>query len=104
MRRVGHAWHVVVLTLLVGCSDADRRTDATDQPQLPDSATAVRAALDSLRRAGARDLVVDSVARRGDTLTVWLGPPNLMVTDRPATGVSMVPPARIVAIRLVPGG
>ena len=96
---------LAVLLMLLGCAGRDGTPEDTGTPvQPPDSATAVRATLDTLGRLGARDLVIDSLARHGDTVTVWMGPPNRMITDRPATGVSVVRPARVVGVRLVPGG
>ena len=71
---------------------------------LPDSAAAVRAALDTLTRTGARDYVADSLVRHGDTLTVWTGPRVWNATDRPMSAVSVVPPARVVAVRHIMGG
>ncbi len=92
--------------LLAGCPDNDAgRSDATPvQAAPPDSATAVRAAIDTLTRTGAKDWVADSIARHGDTITVWTGPRVWMATDRPTTGVSVIAPARVVAIRRILGG
>jgi hypothetical protein len=97
---------VLLLLLLAGCNATRRDADSARAtgPQLPDSATAVSAALDTMARLGARDLIVDSLARHGDTLTVWFGPPNRMITDRPATGVAVLRPARVVSVRHVLGG
>ena len=95
----------LVAVVLAGCSaPGPNNRDTAMGSQLPDSATAVRVAADTLARRGARELVVDSIARHGDTLTIWFGPPNRMITDRPATGVSVLRPARVVGIRQIPGG
>jgi len=51
-------------------------------PAAPDSAAASSAALDTLRRLGAREYVVDSLVRHGDTAAVWAGPRVWMATDR----------------------
>jgi hypothetical protein len=92
--------------LLAGCAghEADRPDTGPAQGAPPDSAAAVRAAIDTLTRTGANDWVADSIARHGDTITVWTGPRVWMATDRPTTGVSIIAPARIVAIRHILGG
>jgi hypothetical protein len=94
-----------VLTLLGvagGCTNERERTAAA--PAMPDSSAAATAALDTLRRLGAKDYVVDSLVRRADTATVWAGPRVWMATDRPTSAVSVVAPARIVGIREILGG
>jgi hypothetical protein len=73
-------------------------------PAAPDSAAASSAALDTLRRLGAREYVVDSLVRHGDTAAVWAGPRVWMATDRPTSTVSVVAPARVVGIRSLDGG
>ena len=91
----------IVFTLLglaSGCANERERAAA------PDSATAATAALDTLRRLGASDYVIDSLVRRADTATVWVGPRVWMATDRPTSVVSVVAPARIVGIRQILGG
>jgi len=85
-----------------GCANERERAAAT--PAAPDSAAATTAALDTLRRLGAKDYVVDSLVRRGDTVNAWAGPRVWMATDRPMSVVSVVAPARIVGIRHIPGG
>ena len=102
------SFHVgfIVLTLLglaAGCASEDERA-AAGTPTPPDSATAATAALDTLDRLGAKDYVVDSLVRRADTATVWAGPRVWMATDRPTSVVTVVPPARVVGIRHIPGG
>jgi hypothetical protein len=88
--------------LASGCANERERAPTT--PAAPDSATAATAALDTLRRLGARDYVLDSLVRRADTATVWAGPRVWMATDRPTSVVSVVAPARIVGIRQILGG
>ena len=90
------------LGLAGGCAKERERAAATPTP--PDSATAATAALDTLRRLGAKDYVLDSLVRRADTATAWTGPRVWMATDRPTSVVSVVAPARIVGIRHIPGG
>ena len=92
--------------LLAACSgnEADPSDATPAQGAPPDSAAAVRAAIDTLTRTGAKDWVADSIARHGDTITVWTGPRVWMATDRPTTGVSVIAPARVVAIRHILGG
>ena len=103
---------VLALAILGACERPAPRTPDTATATaagvatsaLPDSAAAVRAALDTLTRTGARDYVADSVIRHGDTLTVWTGPRVWNATDRPMSAVSVVPPARVVAVRHIMGG
>jgi hypothetical protein len=85
-----------------GCARERGRSPGTSTA--PDSAAAAISALDTLRRLGARDYVVDSLVRRADTATVWAGPRVWMATDRPTSAVSVVAPARIVGIRQILGG
>ena len=80
------------------------RESAPVTPTTPDSVAAATTALDTLRRLGARDYVVDSLVRRADTVTVWAGPRVWMATDRPTSAVSVVAPGRIVSIRQILGG
>jgi hypothetical protein len=87
---------------LAGC--AGERSAASTKPAAPDSAAAATAALDTLRRLGTKDYVVDSLVRRGDTAFVWAGPRVWMATDRPTSVVSVVAPARIVGVRHIFGG
>lgn len=91
-----------LLGLAVGCADERARIATT--PTIPDSAAAATAALDTLRGLGAKDYVVDSLVRRADTATVWAGPRVWMATDRPTSAVTVVRPARVVAVRHVYGG
>jgi len=103
IRRAGFAM-VATGMLLLAC---DAKDEASEQPPpalVPDSATAVRTALDTLHRAGAKDWIADSLVRRGDTVAVWAGPRVWMATDRPMSVVSIVRPARVVAIRHIFGG
>jgi hypothetical protein len=96
---------LTVLTLLGvagACANEGERTVAT--PAAPDSSAAATAALDTLRRLGVGDYVVDSLVRRADTATVWAGPRVWMATDRPTSAVSIVAPTRIVGIRQILGG
>jgi hypothetical protein len=88
----------------LACEGTDERASAVPSATPPDSAAAARAALDTLRRLGVTDYVVDSLVRRGDTATVWAGPRIWMATDRPTTAVSLVAPARVVGVREVLGG
>jgi hypothetical protein len=103
MRRLPHA--VLALAFLVtGLATCGDRTPGGGTAAVPDRDAAVRAALDTLGRLGAKDFIADSVVRHGDTVTVWTGPRVWMATDRPTTGVSLVGPLRVVAIEHVPGG
>ena len=102
MRATRHRTGCAAVALLgLACSRADERGRTL---AAPDSAAAATAALDTLRRLGATDYVVDSLVRRGDTATVWAGPRVWMATDRPTSGVSVVAPARVVGVRDVLGG
>ena len=94
---------VAVSTLLPACDGKDQASEQPPAP-IPDSATAVRTALDTLHRAGAKDWIADSLVRHGDTVAVWTGPRVWMATDRPMSVVTIVRPARIVAIRHILGG
>jgi hypothetical protein len=87
-----------LVALAVACASERRIATA------PDSAAAATAALDTLRRLGGKDYVVDSLVHRADTATVWAGPRVWMATDRPMSAVSVVAPARIVGIRHIMGG
>jgi hypothetical protein len=96
---------ITALTLLgvvVGCANEREHSAATSNG--PDSAAVATAALDTLRRLGAKDYVVDSLVRRADTAIVWAGPRVWMATDRPTSVVSAVAPARIVGLRHILGG
>jgi hypothetical protein len=93
---------LALLGLAGGCAN-ERQRATTTTPAL-DSAAVATAALDTLRRLGAKDYVVDSLVRRADTATVWAGPRVWMATDRPMSVVSVVAPARIVGIRRILGG
>ena len=95
----------VLHTLLPGCGPTgDDASEQQPPAPVPDSATAVRIALDTLHRAGAKDWIADSLVRRGDTVAVWTGPRVWMATDRPMSVVTIVPPARVAAIRHIFGG
>src|SRR4051794_33681928 len=94
--RIGFV-RLTFLGVVGGC--ANEREPAPGTPTAPDRAAAALSALDTLRRLGARDYVVDSLVWRADTATVWAGPRVWMATDRPTSAVSVVPPARIVGIR-----
>ena len=101
--RVGFA----VLTLVGlagGCANEGERAATPGMSAPPDSAAAATAAMDTLRRLGAKDYVVDSLVRRADTATIWAGPRVWMATDRPTSVVTVVAPARVVGIRHIPGG
>ena len=105
MRANSSRIRLTALALVVvagGCSTERERSAAT--PAVPDSAAAATAALDTLRRLGANDYVVDSLVRRADTATVWAGPRVWMATDRPTSVVTVVAPARVIAIRQILGG
>jgi hypothetical protein len=99
--RLGFA-ALAILVLAQGCAN-DRGTGSAT-PVTPDSAAAVVTALDTLRRLGAKDYVVDSLVRRGDTAIVWAGPRNWMATDRPTSAVSVLKPTRVVGVRQIMGG
>jgi len=88
----------------VASACANERERAAPTLTVPDSAAAATAALDTLRRLGAKDYVIDSLVRHGDTATVWAGPRVWMATDRPTSVVSVVAPARIIAVRQIFGG
>ena len=104
VRRVAFLM-AALCTLLLACGAKDEDAGEQQAPApVPDSATAVRAALDTLHRAGAKDWIADSLIRRGDTVAVWAGPRVWMATDRPMSVVSIVRPARVVAIRHIFGG
>ena len=93
------------LTLLgIAGSCAKARESGAPALTVPDSAATATAALDTLRRLGAKDYVVDSLVRRGDTAMVWVGPRVWMATDRPTSVVSVIAPAHIVAVRQIFGG
>ena len=109
--RSAHGAPRIGLLILAGCTlllacDAKNDNPGERQPPalLPDSATAVRTALDTLHRAGAKDWIADSLVRRGDPVAVWAGPRVWMATDRPMSVVTIVRPARVVAIRHIFGG
>ena len=99
--RIGFT--VLTLLGLAGGCASERERAAASSPA-PDSAAAATAALDTLRRLGAKDYVVDSLVRRADTAIVWAGPRVWMATDRPTSVVSVVAPARIVGVRQILGG
>jgi hypothetical protein len=92
---------IALLGVAAGCANERERVATTTAP---DSAAAVAAALDTLRRLGAKDYVVDSLVRRADTVIVWAGPRVWMATDRPTSAVSVMAPARIVGVRQIFGG
>jgi hypothetical protein len=91
------------MSTLFGCDRAERPVTDTAATR-PDSTALATAALDTLRRLGAKDYVVDSIARSGDTSIVWCGPRVWMATDRPTSAVSVVAPMRVVGVRHVMGG
>jgi hypothetical protein len=98
---------LVPALLLAACDAGERpaaRTAETATPALTDSAAAARVALDTLARLGMKDFIVDSLVASGDTVVVWAGPRNWMATDRPTSAVTVVRPARVVAVRHVYGG
>ena len=99
---VTSACTLTLLGVAGGCANERQRPTTTSSA--PDSAAAATAGLDTLRRLGAKDYVVDSLVRRGDTAMVWAGPRVWMATDRPTSVVSVVAPARIVGIRQILGG
>ena len=91
------------MSLLLGCDRTERPVAETTAAH-PDSTAVGTAALDTLHRLGAKDYVVDSIARSGDTSVVWCGPRVWMATDRPTSAVSVVAPTRVVGVRHVMGG
>ena len=93
---------LTMLGLAAGC--ASERERATAMPQAPDSVTAATVALDTLRRLGAKEYVVDSLVRRADTAFIWVGPRVWMATDRPTSVVSVMVPGRVVGVRHILGG
>ena len=92
----------VPLIGLAGCAPED--APAPRSPAAPDSTAAAVLSLDTLRRLGAKDYVVDSLVRHGDTAIVWTGPREWMATDRPTTAVYVVPPGRVAVLRHILGG
>ena len=91
---------IATALVLAACDGRSQPADSSPAHLAPpDSAAAVRVAIDTLTRTGATDWVADSIVRRGDTITVWAGPRIWMATDRPTTGVSIIAPARVVGIR-----
>jgi hypothetical protein len=102
-----HRTVLMAAALLVpacACGELQRSDSSSAPPAPPDSAAAVRAAIDTLTRTGATEWIADSIVRHGDTITVWTGPRVWMATDRPTTGVSIIAPARVVGIRHIFGG
>ena len=93
-----------LLAALAACGPRPSAQEAETAALGPDSAAAVRAALDTLGRLGALDYVADSLVRHGDTLAVWTSPREWMATDEPHSVVDIVPPARVVAVRHILGG
>jgi hypothetical protein len=103
-RSSGAGLAFITLTLLGAAGGCAKERERAAAPAVADSAAAATAALDTLRRLGAKDYAVDSLVRRGDTVSVWTGPRVWMATDRPMSVVSVVAPARIVGIRHILGG
>ena len=93
---------VVVLSAAT-CGQKDS-SGASAANMLPDSASALRTALDTLRSLGAVDYVADSLVRDGDSITVWAGPRVWMATDRPTSAIALNRLGRVVRIRHVSGG
>lgn len=89
---------------LAGCEPPPGAREGAGDGPGAHSTAAVRAALDTLGRLGARDYVADSLVRRGDTLAVWASPRVWMATDEPHAVVDIVPPGRVVAVRHILGG